>query len=126
MDEQYRKRAPLTWLGNASEVPLDINAGITDGHTGSVPISHSLKAFNLLAQPQDKIKDKEIDHFTEKSKVPESLSPLTPTRPMVKRTNLFESKSNLVRITIFNGGHQMIPRQFFIGFHFKRNNSIMF
>ena len=114
VDVQYRKRSPLTWLGNASEVPLDINAGITDGHTGSVPISHSLKAFNLLAQPQDKIKDKEIDHFTEKSKVPESLfSADSDPSYGEKNQPLWRAKSNLVRITIFNGGHQMIPSAIF-------------
>ena len=114
VDEQYIKRSPLTWLANASEVPLDINAGITDGHTGSVPISHSLKAFNLLAQPQDRIKEKEIDYFTEKSKVPESLLSANPD-PSYGEMNqpLWRAKSNLIRITIFNGGHQMIPSAIF-------------
>ena len=54
VNEQYKKRSPRHGL-MASKVPLDINAGITDGHTGSVPISHSLKAFNLLAEAPDKI-----------------------------------------------------------------------
>jgi pimeloyl-ACP methyl ester carboxylesterase len=50
IDEQYRFRSPLTHLSNARGVAIDINAGIDDGHTGCVPISHSLKAFNVLAE----------------------------------------------------------------------------
>jgi dipeptidyl aminopeptidase/acylaminoacyl peptidase len=45
VDFQYKARSPITHLANAT-APLDINAGINDGHTGSVPISHSLNAFN--------------------------------------------------------------------------------
>jgi dienelactone hydrolase len=37
-------RSPLTWLGNADSVPLDLNHGITDGRSGSVPFTHSLRA----------------------------------------------------------------------------------
>jgi dipeptidyl aminopeptidase/acylaminoacyl peptidase len=47
VDLEYKRRSPVTYLHNAVNLPLDINAGITDGHTGSVPVSHSLRAFNL-------------------------------------------------------------------------------
>ena len=47
------KRSAITYMARARGVNLDINAGITDGHNGSVPISHSLEAFNALAAPRD-------------------------------------------------------------------------
>lgn len=39
VDEEYRKRSPLTYLKNAGSVPLCLNHGIHDGHAGSVPAS---------------------------------------------------------------------------------------
>jgi len=111
IDVQYRRRSPLTWLKEAGNVPLDINAGIHDGHRGSVPISHSLHAFNALAEKGDKISDLHIKHFTSRSTVPESL--LNPVKHDSaygeKRQPLWRAKSNHARLTIFNGGHEMIP-----------------
>ncbi|MEJ2417506.1 MAG: prolyl oligopeptidase family serine peptidase [Exilibacterium sp.] len=52
VDAEYRQRSPVTWLVNAREVPLHINAGI---HDETVPPSHSIKAFNTLALPQDRL-----------------------------------------------------------------------
>ena len=50
-DEQYRSRSPIFRLSAAKGLPIDINAGVHDGHGGrSVPIDHSLKAFNVLAE----------------------------------------------------------------------------
>ena len=49
-DEQYRKRSPLFFLDRAAGLPIDLNAGIYDGHRGSVPIAHTLRAFNVLAE----------------------------------------------------------------------------
>ena len=115
IDAQYRRRSPLTWLTQAGNVPLDINAGIHDGHQGSVPISHSLNAFNLLARKKDQISDLHIAHFTSQSSVPEAL-----IRPVnyddtygEKRQPLWRVESNHARVTIFNGGHEMIPEAIF-------------
>jgi pimeloyl-ACP methyl ester carboxylesterase len=115
IDAQYRRRSPLTWLKQAVNVPLDINAGIHDGHQGSVPISHSLNAFNILANEKDKLSDLHIAHFTSRSAVPEQL-----IKPMKndaaygeKRQPLWRGKSNRARLTIFNGGHEMIPEAIF-------------
>ncbi len=115
IDAQYRKRSPLTRLKEAGNVPLDINAGIHDGHQGSVPISHSLNAFNILANPQDRRSALHIAHFTSQSTVPEAL-----LRPVdhdaaygEKRQPLWRAESNNTRVTIFNGGHEMIPGAIF-------------
>lgn len=73
VDKEYRDRSPLTYLAKAREVTMHINAGIHDGHTGSVPISHSLLAFNEVADSKDKISQDDIRFFVEKVKVPEHL-----------------------------------------------------
>ena len=114
VDLEYSKRSPLTWLSKASNVPLDINAGIRDGHEGSVPISHSLKAFNLLADSSLKLTQEQIDRFTKESKVPESLKGAGPDPSYGKdRQPLWRGQSKATRVTIFNGGHEMIPSAIF-------------
>ena len=49
VDAEYRARSPLFHLAAAQGTAIDLNVGIHDGHTGSIPVSHSLLAFNALA-----------------------------------------------------------------------------
>ena len=42
---ELKMRSPVRHLAKAADVPLDINTGIHDGHTGSVPVSQSIEAF---------------------------------------------------------------------------------
>ena len=67
VDLEYRRRSPLTWLAAAKRVPLDINAGIRDGHDGSVPISHTLHAFNAIAEERLRVSEAYIAHMTAKA-----------------------------------------------------------
>jgi len=106
-DLQYAKRSPATYLRNARGVPLDINAGILDGHTGSVPISHSLVAFNLVAEEADRISPEDIRHFVEKAETPPHLR-ATFSDPDYGRAILFRRSSGNARITIFDGGHEIL------------------
>jgi acetyl esterase/lipase len=105
VDRQYERRSAKTWLANAASVPLDINAGITDGHTGSVPISHSLLAFNMLARPEDRLTQEEIDWFVAKQSAPEHLRREIVDPAYGEKRPLFRRASNNVRVTIFQGGH---------------------
>ncbi len=50
VDAEYRDRSPLTWLAGAAALPLDLSAGIHDGHQGSVPVRHTLDAYNAVAR----------------------------------------------------------------------------
>ena len=105
----YRHRSPLTWLSRAASVPLDINAGIRDGHEGSVPISHSFYAFNQLAAPDDRVSEFDILEFTGKSEVPAALVDHTLSDPSYgAKRPLFRRQSRNVRLTIFDGGHEGI------------------
>ena len=109
IDAEYRKRSPLTYLGNAKGLALHINAGITDGHTGSVPISHSLRAFNAVADSKDRLSEEDISFFVEKATVPAALKkPLSDPSYGMKQP-LFRRSSGKATVTIFRGGHELVP-----------------
>jgi len=110
VDARYRRRSPLTHLPKAKGiVPLDINAGIFDGHKGSVPISHSLLAFNAVAEKPDLLSKSLIDEFVGTAKVPKELIQSIKDASYGKKKILFRRISGNVRVTIFDGGHEMIP-----------------
>ena len=104
------KRSAITYMARARGVNLDINAGITDGHNGSVPISHSLEAFNALAAPKDRLSSALIGEFVKTAKVPAALRKETAIDASYgRKTVLFRRKSGAARVTIFQGGHEIIP-----------------
>jgi len=108
VDAEYRARSPLTYLNPDITTPLDINAGILDGHTGSVPISHTLRAFNAVAAAEDRIGDDEIAHFVEQAAVPPGLCGNFHDPLYGDKRVLFRRQSNNARVTIFDGGHEII------------------
>ncbi|MBT3636049.1 MAG: prolyl oligopeptidase family serine peptidase, partial [Opitutae bacterium] len=108
VDREYAKRSPLTFLKNARGVNLSINAGILDGHKGSVPISHSLLAFNEVAEEKDRLALEEITYFTEKAKVPTALVREIKDPSFGKKAPLFRRTSGSATVTIFQGGHEWV------------------
>jgi len=110
-DAEYRKRSPLFHLAAAKGVALDINAGIHDGHTGSVPISHTLRAFNVLAEAngcrEKAVAESDIAAMTSTRKVPESLAAERAADPGRKHKVLFSRSAGPARVVIFEGGHQI-------------------
>ena len=107
---EAKKRSAITYLARAKGVALDINAGITDGHNGSVPISHSLEAFNVLAEPKDRLGAELIAEFVKTATVPEALNGQAPEDVSYgKKAVLFRRQSGAARVTIFQGGHEIIP-----------------
>ncbi len=107
-EEQCRKRSAITYLANAKNVPLDINTGIHDGYAGSVYISHSLNAFNALAAETDKISQEQIDYFVTKQEVPPELVSEISDPLYSDKKVLFRRESGNARITIFQGGHEIL------------------
>lgn len=105
---QYAKRSPLTYLDNAKNIFIDINAGIHDGHKGSVYISHSLKAYNILADEKDHIPQTYVDYFVENEKVPPELACNVDDRLYGNKRVLFRRNSGKTRITVFDGGHEIL------------------
>lgn len=107
--EECARRSPVTWLANARAVPVNIKAGINDGHpgTGSVPISHSLEAFNLLADPADKLSAEEIESLTRDRIVPEKLRAEDGAGKLLGRRFkiIFQRRSGNAGLTIYDAGH---------------------
>jgi poly(3-hydroxybutyrate) depolymerase len=106
--EECRQRSPLTYLTNAASVNLDIATGVKDGRSGSVPFSHSLRAFNAVAPAGDRIAEEAIRRFSDEQKAPgqdktEIVDPLYGGRKIV-----FRKTARLVRVTIFDGGHEIL------------------
>lgn len=108
IDQEFAKRSPLTFLKNARGVNLSIHAGILDGHKGSVPISHSLLAFNEVAEEKHRLAVDEIKYFTEQAKVPPSLVREIKDPSYGKKSPLFRRSSASATVTIFQGGHEWI------------------
>jgi pimeloyl-ACP methyl ester carboxylesterase len=109
--QEYRKRSPILHLAAAKGLPLDLNAGIHDGHTGSVPISHTLRAFNVAAEANGHghkaIPERDITTMTDDAKVPESLAAEREDEPGRRHRILFRRIAGPVRVTVFEGGHEI-------------------
>lgn len=106
---ECRKRSAVTYLHGQLNLPIDINAGIHDGHTGSVPIGHSLRAFNALACETDRIADADIQTMEREERIPTNLQLAGEDPSYGQRRVLFRRVSGLARVTIFEGGHDSIP-----------------
>lgn len=101
------RRSPSTWLEHARGIPVDIAAGIHDGHTGSVPVSQSLEAFNLLARPADRLSAEEIASITKEQLIPDHLRPENGGGMLLQKVRIhFQRQSGNARVTLFEGGHQ--------------------
>ena len=111
VDQQYRQRSPVTWLHRSLPVPLDIAAGIHDGHQGSVPIRHSLTAFNVIARAA-KAKPVTEDEIVQLSRLKGQLEKPQVTDQVVDRDwgrkVYLRRRAGRSRVTIFEGGHEGI------------------
>ena len=124
VDEEYRFRSPKTHLARAVDVPLEIAAGIYDGHAGSVPVRQSLEAFNVVAAANEAraasadattaAKSQVIDEATiaKLGSAPWRLNAPTADGeqldPMYDRTIYFRHTSGNCRVTLFEGGHERL------------------
>lgn len=98
------KRSPVNCLEKARGVKISICVGIQDA---AIPNSHSLKAFNILANPGDRFTDKEIESLRDAKDVPAGM------RQELKEPGCgriyFRRESNNVSITAVEGGHVFRP-----------------
>ena len=107
--EEYRRRSPLAWIDNARKagVPVYIVTGIHDGWTGSVPVGHSFRAFNALADEKDRVSEADIAEIEATRKVPTDIAYKGAEDPFysAKHRIHFRGTSANVRFTLFEGGH---------------------
>ena len=111
VDEQYQQRSPLTHLHRATETPLDIAAGVHDGHKGSVPIRHSLDAFNVIAKAvgAETVSEEEIAQISRPDGRLEAPRPCDLEKdPDLGRAIYLRRTASKSRVTIFEGGHEVV------------------
>ena len=84
-----------------------IVTGIHDGWKGSVPVGHSFRAFNALANPEDRVSEADIAAIEETQQVPAALVYGGPKDPLYsERIRIhFRRTSANVRFTLMEGGH---------------------
>lgn len=108
VDAEYRARSPIHFLHRAVELPLDLNAGVRDGKDGSVPIHHTLRAFNTVAKAgrHGVVAESEMNHLWTHG----SLARPRPSDEVVDETYdrkiLLRRRAGPCRVTIFDGGHE--------------------
>ena len=105
VDAEYAKRSPITFLKNAKGMTLHLHAGIKEN---TVPVSHSLLAFNEVAAVKDKISEEDIAYFVKKRKVPPKLQSTLSDPSYGQKKPLFTRESGNATVTIFDGGHQLV------------------
>ena len=113
-DEQKTKeRSPLFFDVPASpKGDLEIYAGIDDGHTGSVPISHSLLFFNKLV---DQYSDASMRITTSDMAklLTRNINRAADLQKIGDREILYTKSIPHISLTIFNGGHEILPEYCF-------------
>ncbi len=116
VDTQYRERSPLTYLANVGDLALDIAHGIHDGHTGSVPIRHTLEAFNAVVKghvatgkPDETITEDEILQLSQRNGRLKAPRPGDELLDEAWRRQIYlRRQSGNTRVSIFEGGHEGI------------------
>ena len=111
VDRQYYERSSIHFLQQAVGLPLDVNAGVKDGKTGSVPIHHSLRAFNVVAKAggHQTIPEAEMDILWERGRLPNPQTSDKQPDPSYSRAILLRRRAGAARVTIFDGGHEALP-----------------
>ena len=112
VDRQYRERSPLNYIHRAVNLALDLNTGVDDGHSGSVPIRHSLDAFNAVARAggHEPISEEEIQQLSRKDgKLEQPRESDLVEDPSYGRAILLRRHAGPVRVTVFDGGHEFLP-----------------
>jgi dipeptidyl aminopeptidase/acylaminoacyl peptidase len=111
VDREYRERSPLTVLHRVGELPVDINHGVTDGKTGSVPIQHAMRAFNVIAGAHKTatISEEEMTQLWKDGKLVAPSQEDTAADSAYQREIFLRRRSGATRITIFDGGHEGLP-----------------
>lgn len=101
-------RSPQKWLTNAASVPLDIAHGIHDGRKGSVPFEHSLRCYNVAVKPDARLDPAGIQTFYQTQKLPPGWPAAGADPSYGSHTPLFRATSGNTRVTIFEGGHEIV------------------
>lgn len=110
VDAEYQARSPLSVLHRVGDLPVDINHGVTDGKTGSVPFQHSLRGFNVIARAHgtEEIPENTMDELWKNGKLAQPKPEDEADDPTYGRKIFLRRTSGKSRVTIFDGGHEGI------------------
>ena len=106
ISEEFAARSPIRYLTSSTRVPFDLAAGLNDT---TVSPRHTLRAFHALAPSA--LPDTEIALLM--SAGPGSASPISEdsvSDPILGRRIFLRREARGSRVTVFNGGHEWIPR----------------
>lgn len=111
--EKAKERSPLFWktpLKKRKNSQLQIYAGIHDGYTGSVPISHSINFYNkLLADAHEKDKARYVSEEDAATMLKTQTFPTQNSpRTIENRAILYQKTSKKITLTIFEGTHEIL------------------
>ena len=109
--EKAKERSPFYWktpLKKRKKSTLQIYAGIHDGYTGSVPISHSINFYNkLLTDANEKaLYVSEADAATMLKT--QTFPTQNPAKTIENRAILYQKTSKKITLTIFEGTHEIL------------------
>jgi pimeloyl-ACP methyl ester carboxylesterase len=108
--DEYRERSAVAQLAarRGQLPPIEIITGIHDGHPrpngGSVPVGHTIRAFNAVADAKDRISEQAITVMEKEERVPEELLFTGKVKFFNSRVWLRRTSGN-VRVTLFEAGH---------------------
>ena len=110
VDAEYAARSPLSVLHRVRDLPVDINHGVTDGKTGSVPFQHSLRGFNVIARAHGtaEISQETMDELWKNGKLAHPQPGDEVDDATYGRKIFLRRSSGKARVTIFDGGHEGI------------------
>ena len=110
--DEMHKRSPLLYMDRAIDVPLEIAAGVRDGHEGEpVPIWHSLAAFNAIALAigEATISEAEIAQLSQPDARGDARQASSIfVDPSYGREIYLRREAGKARIAIFDGAHEGI------------------
>ncbi len=111
VDADYRDRSPVFHLSKVGDLPVSIWAGVEDGHTGSVPIRHSLTAFNAIAKRMGihEIPEQEIGELSTQKHLTSPQASDQEQNETLGAVIFLHRQSGPSCITIFDGGHESHP-----------------
>ena len=112
---ELKRRSPLYWdIPSTISGSIDIYAGINDGHSGggSVPISHSILFFNHLLTAWG-LNENYITSEIITKLLTRAYDNSPPEKKIQSRRVIYQNKTKLATLTIFDGGHEMLSEYTF-------------
>ncbi|MFQ5734125.1 MAG: alpha/beta hydrolase family protein [Planctomycetaceae bacterium] len=108
----YKDRSPIFHLHRVGDLPIEICAGVKDGKTGSVPIHHSLRAFNAIAEAgkHPTVSQRVINELWKTGSLTRPKSSDAVKDAAYGRAVILRRRAGAARITLFDGGHEGLPK----------------